>query len=115
MRTMETGPVAVEQRRQALRWTLGALVAGLLVACGGGGGGESDDSQDLRAAIDRLQPGMNTDEVIAAVGWPPNDGPTYWMNSTGYLQVSMNSIDGGEPQITSAIYDGSERVQRGYI
>lgn len=114
MRAMKVRLMAVENRRRILHWAIGSSMAGILIACGGGGGDDSDDSQDLRAAIDRLQPGMNTDEVIAAVGWPPNNGPTHWENSSGFLHVQMNGLP-GEEIITGALYDGIERVDRTYI
>ena len=112
MRTLETGPVAVEKRRRALRWTIGGLVAGFLVACGGSGGGDSDDSRDLRAAFDRLKPGMTLEDVIAAVGWPPNDGPYSWSDAGLLLDVGFTvRTVGGELLIDTAGLSGLGEVE----
>ncbi len=82
-------PLILLSRRRLLgRLALGGSAALALAACGGGGGGDSEtDSRDLRAAFDRLKPGMTWEEAIAAVGWQPNDGNNAWANG-GYLLLA---------------------------
>ena len=64
----KTGFEGRQTRRMALRMGAGGVLAVGLVACGGGGAGDdSDDSRNLRAALDRLKDGMNEEDIIAAV------------------------------------------------
>ena len=104
-----------------MKTKLGLAAAFLLSlsACGGGGGGSSEGgSHDLRAALDRLQPGMSLEQVIAAVGWAPNDGSSDWDDGDEWLNVTIVSGVNGNPgpQITHAYYHGPEGdVRRSYI
>lgn len=96
-------------RRAAIRVTLGAVLAVGLSACGGGGGGDdsSDDSRDLRAALDRLQAGMTYDEVVAAVGWEPNEGPDNWSHDGRLLMVTFQTpANASERRIAVAVLAG---------
>ncbi|MBT9552234.1 MAG: hypothetical protein IV088_15400 [Hydrogenophaga sp.] len=98
--------ISPSHRRQVFRIGTGLGLGALLAACGGGGGGsDSDDSRDLRAALDRLVAGMTEDEITAAVGWPPNDGPLAWDNGSEYLTVVTAPIGSNtKVTITSATY-----------
>ncbi|MEZ5663212.1 MAG: hypothetical protein R3E94_06730 [Burkholderiaceae bacterium] len=96
-------------RRAAIRLTLASVLAVGLAACGGGDVGvdSSDDSKDLRAALDRLQAGMTYDEVVAAVGWEPNSGRDNWSHDGLLLQVSFRIPNyGEEPLIETAVVSG---------
>lgn len=96
-------------RRAAIRLTLAGVLAVGLSACGGGGGGDegSEDSKDLRAALDRLHAGMTYDEVVAAVGWEPNRGRDNWSHDGLLLQVSFRIPNNGkEPLIETAVVSG---------
>ena len=91
-------------RRAAIRLTLAGVLAVGLSACGGGSGGDesSEDSKDLRAALDRLQAGMTYDDVVAAVGWVPNVNRNTWSHSGYQLQIGMwtpNDAPRGSEQV----------------
>jgi hypothetical protein len=89
----------------------------LLAACGGGGGGsDSDDSRNLRAALDRLKAGMNEEEIITAVGWSPNHGYLEWRSDSEALLVGADGRgNSAEKYITRAIYHNeSERLVRDF-
>lgn len=104
-------------RRAAMRLTLVGVVAIGLTACGGGGGDDSsEDSKDLRAAIDRLKAGMTYEEVVAAVGWEPNQNRNVWAHDGRSLQVIFRTpYNGNVPLIESARLSGSgEVIDRGY-
>lgn len=107
-----------ESRRTALKLTLaGALTAGLAACGGGGGGGDgSDDSKDLRAAIDRLKAGMTYDDVVAAVGWAPNDGRNSWAHDGLLLLVSFRTPSGASvPLLETASLSGrGDSIDRFY-
>lgn len=96
-------------RRAVMRLTLAGVLAVGLAACGGGGGGgdSSDDSRDLRAALDRLEAGMTYDEVVAAVGWAPNQGPDNWSYDGRLLMVSFQTpANANERRIATAVLVG---------
>ncbi|MDQ7744268.1 hypothetical protein [Hydrogenophaga pseudoflava] len=96
-------------RRVALKLTLAGVLAAGLSACGGGGGGDesSEDSKDLRAALDRLQAGMTYDEVVAAVGWEPNEGPDNWSHDGRLLMVTFQTpANASERRIAVAVLAG---------
>lgn len=76
-------------RRAAMRLTVAGVIAAGLTACGGGGGDSSEDPKDLRAAIDRLKAGMTYEEVVAAVGWEPNQNRNVWAHDDLSLQVEF--------------------------
>lgn len=104
-------------RRAAMRLTLTGVIAAGLTACGGGGGGDSsDDPKDLRAAIDRLKAGMTYEEVVAAVGWEPNQNRNVWAHDGRSLQVIFRTpYNGNVPLIESARLSGRDDViDRGY-
>ncbi len=96
-------------RRAVMRLTLAGVLAVGLSACGGGGGGDdsSDDSKDLRAALDRLEAGMTYGEVVAAVGWAPNQGPDNWSHDGRLLMVSFQTpANASERRIATAVLAG---------
>ncbi|MGM9427115.1 hypothetical protein ACS5NL_13005 [Hydrogenophaga sp. MI9] len=100
-------------RRSLLANLMLAGTAGLaLSACGGGGGG-SDDSRNLRAAFERLKPGMTYEQVISAVGWAPNEDSITWDNGEEYLIVTFaNYYNDGIWVITTAVWGGGGRSER---
>ena len=110
--------IPVGARRAALKLSLVGVLAAGLSACGGGGGGDSsDDSRDLRAAIDRLKPGMTYQEVVDAVGWAPNVNPEVWSHEGLSLQVIFRTPPNGNvPLIESARLTGGgvDSVDRFY-
>ncbi|MGM9427116.1 hypothetical protein [Hydrogenophaga sp. MI9] len=73
----------------------------------------------MRAALDRLQPGMTLAQVIAAVGWEPNDlgGIADWQDGDEWLHVSVNSLDGSGVLIITAAHwhRVSENIDRAYV
>lgn len=94
-------------RRAAIRLTLASVLALGLSACGGGGDDSSEDSKDLRAALDRLQAGMTYDEVVAAVGWQPNEGPDNWSHDGRLLMVTFQTpANASERRIAVAVLAG---------
>lgn len=102
--------ILLSRRRLLGRLALGGSAALALAACGGGGGGDGEtDSRDLKAAFERLKPGMTWEEAIAAVGWQPNDGPTSWTNS-GFLldvRITLKSAQEGIWYIDTALLSGN--------
>lgn len=113
MENIDIGFAKCQNRRHFCRLVFGGASALILSACGGGGE-DSDDSRNLRAALDRLQPGMTEDEVLAAVGWPPNDAGA-WDNGEEYLRVTVNLIDGALIITGANYFKGSENISRAYI
>jgi hypothetical protein len=117
--TLSEKEISPSHSREVFSIGTGLGLGALLAACGGGGGGsDSDDSRNLRAALDRLKIGMNEDEIIAAVGWPPNDGYLTWDSGDEWLTVNAYAVpnSGRSPVITSAGYTkGSVTIQRSYI
>ena len=111
---------SMDRRRMVVKLMLGSFAGLAVAACGGGGGSgsSSEGSHDLRAALDRLQPGMNLEQVIAAVGWAPNDGSPDWDDGDEWLNVTINVGINGNPdtQITAAQWHGSSGdIRRSYI
>jgi hypothetical protein len=108
-------PTVLSRRLLMGQVFLGGAAALVLSACGGGGGG-TDDSRNLRAALDRLNSGMNIAQIIAAVGWEPNDGQTSWDNGEEWLLVTTRPTDDYTDNVISgAIWHmGSARIQRSY-
>ena len=105
-------------RRAVMRLTLTGVLAVGLAACGGGGGGgdSSDDSRDLRAALDRLEAGMTYDEVVAAVGWEPNETRNVWSHDGLQLQVIFGvPYNGDVERIETARLSGrGDSIDRDY-
>lgn len=105
-------------RRAAIRLTLAGALAVCLSACGGGGGGSdsSDDSRDLRAALDRLKAGMTYEEVVAAVGWEPNETRNVWSHDGLQLQVIFGvPYNGDVERIETARLSGrGDSIDRDY-
>lgn len=105
-------------RRAVMRLTLAGVLAAGLSACGGGGGGDdsSDDSKDLRAALDRLEAGMTYDEVVAAVGWEPNETRNVWSHDGLQLQVIFGvPYNGDVERIETARLSGrGDSIDRDY-
>lgn len=104
-------------RRAAMRLTLAGVIAAGLTACGGGGGGDSsDDAKDLRAAIDRLKAGMTYEEVVAAVGWAPNEGRNGWGHDGLLLHVGFGTPPNGSEQLieTAALSGKGNEIYRHY-
>ena len=110
-----TGSPTVLSRRRLMGHVLGGASALVLTACGGGGGG-TDDSRNLRAALDRLKSGMNKAQVIAAVGWEPNDGATTWDNGEEWLKVTLRPTDDFTDHVISgAVWTkGASSIDRAY-
>lgn len=118
--TNEKKQICTDRRHLLARLVVGSAAGLALAACGGGGGDSSSKgSHDLRAALDRLQPGMNLEQIIAAVGWPPNDGGSAdWDDGDEWLMVTYNYGVNGNPdsQITAALYHGpGGDIRRSYI
>lgn len=117
--TLSKKEVSPSQRRQVFRLGAGLGLGTLLAACGGGGGdSDSDDSRNLRAALDRLKAGMNEEEIVAAVGWQPNDGYLDWASGDEWLSVLAYTISGNNrgPIIHNATYiKGVEAIRRNYL
>jgi hypothetical protein len=103
-------------RRAVMRITLAGVLAIGLSACGGGGGDSSDDSRDLRAALDRLRAGMTYEEVVAAVGWEPNETRNVWSHDGLQLQVIFGvPYNGDVERIETARLSGrGDSIDRDY-
>lgn len=104
-------------RRVALKLALAGVLATGLSACGGGGGDDSsDDSRDLRAALDRLKAGMTYEEVVAAVGWEPNETRNVWSHDGLQLQVIFGvPYNGDVERIETARLSGrGDSIDRDY-
>ena len=112
LRTAGT-PSALSRRRLMGQVVLGGAAALVLSACGGGG---TDDSRNLRVALDRLKSGMNKAQVIAAVGWEPNDGATTWDNGEEWLKVTLRPTDDFTDHVISgAVWTkGAASIDRSY-
>lgn len=115
--TNEKEQVSMDRRRMVARLMLGSLAGLAVVACGGGGSSSNEGSHDLRAALDRLRPGMTREQVIAAVGWEPNDGISSWDDGDEWLMVAVNSLDGSDTLIITGAHwhRFSENIERSYI
>lgn len=118
--TNEKKQMSMDRRRMLAKLVLGSAAGLVGAACGGGSGGNSSEgSHDLRAALDRLQPGMTLAQVIAAVGWEPNDlgGIADWQDGDEWLHVTVNSLDGSGVLIITAAHwhRGSENIDRAYV
>jgi hypothetical protein len=107
-------PTALSRRLLIGQVVLGGAAALALSACGGGGG--TDDSRNLRVALDRLKSGMNKAQVIAAVGWEPNDGATTWDNGEEWLKVTLRPTDDFTDHVISgAVWTkGAASIDRSY-
>lgn len=93
-------PHLLNRRRLLSRLALGGTAALVLAACGGGGGGDDDGAAlDLRAAYDRVQEGMDHEEVNKAVGGTPLDVSDFsrvWRSGNQSLYVSFDKLRSGE-------------------
>ena len=115
--TIERKKMNADRRRLLVNLMFGGTVGLALTACGGGGSSSNEGSHDLRAALDRLRPGMTREQVIAAVGWEPNDGISSWDDGDEWLMVAVNSLDGSDTLIITGAHwhRFSENIERSYI
>ena len=72
------------------------LASAFLVACGGGGsdlvtGGGSGGSSDLYAAYDKINGGMNYEQVKAVVGYAHNAGEDNFSSINGKITYKWGS------------------------
>ena len=85
----QPNPITTDQpkRRQLLLGTGATL---LLAACGGGGGGDSKP-KTLREVYDRIEPGMDNDDVTELAGFGPYAGgqDTWWNLNDEFLQTQI--------------------------
>ena len=114
--TNEEKQMSMDRRRMLAKLVLGGAAGLVAAACGGGGGDSKDESIDLRAALDRLHAGMTFEDVVAAVGAPPNDGPAQWDSGDQVLHVSFGAGTLDTPLISSAYwFNGSNNQSRVYV
>ena len=97
------------QRRQLGRMALGAVALWGLAACGGGGG-DSNKALNLREAYDRVEGGMNHEQVKNAVGAERTGGTLmteYWQNDSEMLTVNyVKTLDGERYYAGTISWDG---------
>lgn len=96
-----TSPITyvLNRRRLLGRLALGGTVSLVLAACGGGGGDDDGAALDLRAAYDRVQEGMDHEEVNKAVGGAPidvSDVSRGWSSGNQRLYVDFDIPRPGE-------------------
>lgn len=96
------------------------LAASFMVACSGGGGSEdaasSSGNTDLYVAFDKINAGMNYDQVKAIVGYDHNAGKDdfgseihyKWDSNKGTLDYTLLSVTIEASGVTGKIVVGSK-------